>query len=433
MEKSMTNLGLKRKIWIAVALISLFPLIVLIYYFYGYHISLWAAIIMLFVIGLGWFIVFDVFTSIIKIYARSKNTLKRIGGEAPVVSDEVQSLEVVIGLLSEKVKGSFEQLKDFTRMTGELNREVSKKVLILSTILQANDLFSKETPAEEVIKFLISHLSQLLGVKMCFCSLRDSALAEFKTVAYVGVELSQIKTFTEKRKNEVLRLRKTAVIDKDNKPRSYMSWAQDLKMRNMVVVPIISKGQNIGIIGAGNTEDDFSFFEDDLDVLSLVSQNITLIWEHERLSSKIDELEIRDYLTGLYNEKMMTKRLNEEVKRANTYQRPCGFIRVEIVNYKEYQEKFGLIEAEKVLKKTAQAFKEILRPIDIGGRIGPSALGAILIESNKRKSREVAGKLEENLTRVCSSEVKLVFSVAESPIDGGTAEELMQFARKHSK
>jgi hypothetical protein len=36
--------------------------------------------------------------------------------------------------------------------------------LTLSTILQANDLFSQETPAEEVVKFLSYHLQQLLFI-----------------------------------------------------------------------------------------------------------------------------------------------------------------------------------------------------------------------------------------------------------------------------
>jgi len=57
-----------------------------------------------------------------------------MGEETPTIPDEVESLEKMIGVLSDKVKSGFEQLRDFTRMTEDLNKEVSRTVLILSTI-----------------------------------------------------------------------------------------------------------------------------------------------------------------------------------------------------------------------------------------------------------------------------------------------------------
>ena len=59
-------------------------------------------------------------------------------------------------------------------------------------------------------------------------------------------------------------------------------------------------------------------------------------------------------------------------------------------------------------------------------------MGAILIESNKRYSLEVIKKVEASLQEVIKDKVELSFSVAESPLDGTTAKELLNFVKAGS-
>lgn len=424
-----TNLSLARRIWIAVALISLIPVIILVYYIFGYYISLWATGVLALVVLLGWRVIFEVFSSIIRLYTQSKSALRDIGEEAPEISDEVQSLETVINVLSDKVKTGFEELQDFTKKTEELNREVTKKVLILSAILQANDLFSKEAPAEEIIRFLSEHLKKLLETNVCFCILREETNGRLKAISFSGVDSETIEAFIAKRNSDLPQRMDLVTIDANNRSKLYQAWTNELELINLAVTPVVSKGRVVGLVGVGNSQEGYAFNKDEIDVLNLFSQNVTLIWEHARLSSKIEELEILDHLTDLYNEKMIAKRLTEEIRRSSIYQRPCGFVAVNILGYDSYQKEAGLIAAETMLKKIGHGFKKSLRPIDIAGRIGPKTLGAVLIESNKRHSQETAKKIEADLNKITQGKLKLAFSVAESPLDGATAGELIEFVK----
>lgn len=432
-KNSLTNLSLKRRVYISIALISLLPAIVLFYHFSGYYISFWTALILFVVISLGWGVVSEVFFTIAKMHAHSRNALKDIGEKVPSVPDEVQSLEKMIDLLSNKVKSSLEQVKGFTQMTEDLNKEVSRTVLVLSTVLQANDLLSKEASAGEAIKLIINRLKNLMRIEACFCGLENKNSKDFETIVCQDTDSPRIENFFKEKGKELSRVKETIVVDSRNKSKSSSLWAQELDMKNVVIVPVVAKERVIGVIGMGNNENKFSFSKNDLELLNLFSQNITLIWQYEKVSAKAEELEIIDYLTGLYNEKLIRKRLDEEIKRSTLYQRPCGFIAAQIVNYGDYQEKHGLIEAERVLKEIAKIFKNTLRPIDIAGRIGDDTLGAILMESNKRQSQEVANKLKKSLKQLCESNIKLNFSVAESPIHGVTAKELISFVRGGNK
>lgn len=429
-RKSIFSLSLKRRIWVAVALVSFIPVVVLSYYFFGYHISLWATLILVVVVFLGWKVVFETSAAVVKVYQRSKKTIDDIGVEDPSVSDEVQSLDAIINLLSEKVKGGFEQLKDFTEKTEQLNKEVSRKVLTLTTILQANDLFSKDTPAEEVIKFLCYHAKMLLGVEKVFCVLRRVGSNEIKPIACQEIETAAIDAAIAKTQEHLPRLKHSLIINSRDKAGRYLPWLSELGVGNLILVPVITKEHVMGLVGIANANSLISDSKENLEVLNLFSQNIALIWEHERLSSKVESLEIRDGLTGLYNERMLSRRLDEEIRRAMIYQRPCSLLAVGIANYREYQKKAGSIEIEKLLKVIAQALKDFLRPIDIAGRISSNSLGAVLIENNRRKSQEVADKLKKALKKICKDEVKLVFTVAESPINGANAKELMGFVQK---
>lgn len=428
---SIQELSLKRRIWIAISLVTLIPLIVILYHFSGVYISIHAVIVAFLIVALGWWIIFEVFTSIARVYSNSKKTLKNIGEDTPDVANEVQSLESIIDILSSKMKSGLEQLKDFSQKTEELNHEVSRKVLVLSTILQANDLFSKEVPSREILQFLNQRLKEILDLKISFCLLVDETSGKLQLSSFCGIDAAKVEEIVVKESSDLHKIAKTLVLDKENKNFPYMKLVNELGVINVIVTPILSRSQQVGILLAASSSNDFAFTKDDLSVLNLFAQNIAIIWEHRRLSHKVDELEVFDYLTGLYNEKYIEKRLDEEMVRSLSYQRPCALLFMEISNYDEYQKNFGPIESEKLIKKTAKMFKENLRPIDIPGRFGLNRLCAILIEKNKRQSQVIARELKKRIEDNFKNQVKLSFSVAENPIDGVTAKELILFAESH--
>ncbi|MFO8052981.1 MAG: diguanylate cyclase [Candidatus Omnitrophota bacterium] len=426
---STTHLSLRRRIWIAVSLVSVIPAVVALNYFFGYYVSSIATAILILLIVLGWWIIIEISRSIYKVHNQSRKTLQNMGEDLPTMPDEVQSLEEVINLLSSKVKTGFEELREFGHKTEQLNREVSKKVLILSTILQANDLYSKDTPAEEVVQFLTYHLKNLLVMKVAFCLLQSHYSDNLRVVSALGIDYKKIEEALAERKNTIENIKKMVVVDKQNKAPLHLKWGQDLDIKNLILFPVVSKGVTIGLVGIGTNRKDFIFQKDDIDVLNLFSQNVTLIWEYERVSSKVEELEMFDDLTGLYNLKMVKKRLNEEIRRGVVYQRPCGFVAVKIKNYIDLQKEFGTIEAERAIKKTSKTIKSVIRPIDVGGRISSDTLAVILVEKNRRQSQKLSDILKESLEKSCSDKVKLDFCVAESPINGVTAEEILSFVQ----
>ena len=98
-----------------------------------------------------------------------------------------------------------------------------------------------------------------------------------------------------------------------------------------------------------------------------------------------------------------------------------------------HEEDKAVAQGEKFLKKTIEVLKDNVRDIDILGRIQDNKIGIILIERNKRQCLETVRKLKEALSIGFKDSGQLTpqisFAVAENPLDGKNAAQLLEAAR----
>ena len=235
----------------------------------------------------------------------------------------------------------------------------------------------------------------------------------------------------EKEHNQkIFELKERCVLDQGHKADKFLFIKEVLGIQNFIISPIYLKTEVVGFIIVGNPLDNFTFPADDFESVELFSHNMSIVWEHERLHKKVEALEMIDPLMGIYNERFFFVRLGEEIKRASTYQRPCGVLVMEIKSYSEYRELMSTLEVERILKQLVTICKDNIRPIDILGRIQDNQIGVILIERNKRQSGYVGKKLQEAiesyLREVSSVIPRVSFALAENPVDGVDAAQLFE-------
>jgi len=426
---NLSSLSIKRKIFIAVSLITLIPVLVFLnLYLKNIYISPYINAVIFIIIILGWWIIFDIVFSFINIHNKTKKTFEKIVEEKIEIPNEIESLEKILNTLSLKVKTSYEELKNLSQKTEELNKDVSRKISTLSTILEANNLISKGISAEDVIQFLINRLGENLLFNFSSCIVKVNQ-EKLKPIACFGIEVSLIEKILNEEKNFLLNLNEIKVLDKRTQSPIYSNLKNKLILNSFIIYPFYYKNNYLGAIILGSIDDFIDLDENKRITLELFVQNISLTWQHKQLLLKTEELDIIDYLTDLYNERYIKIRLEEEISRSIEYQRPCGFILLEIKNYKEYEKEFGTLEAEKLLKKLAKNFKENLRPIDIVGRFEQNILAAIVIEKNKRQLENIITELNRKINPVFEDKFVLDYSIAEIPIDGVSSQEIISSAK----
>ena len=155
--------------------------------------------------------------------------------------------------------------------------------------------------------------------------------------------------------------------------------------------------------------------------------------EINRLLEKTNSLTITDKLTGLYNLKYYEEYLNEELRRAAMYERPCSIIGFGIDNLDIYLKKFGGNIKSKVLKKIADILRENARDIDKIARCKDTIFCIILPEINKKEAYVLAEKIRKAVAIesipdakniVENSKITVSGGVVANPIDGDVIEEL---------
>ncbi|MBI9106882.1 MAG: GGDEF domain-containing protein [Spirochaetales bacterium] len=115
--------------------------------------------------------------------------------------------------------------------------------------------------------------------------------------------------------------------------------------------------------------------------------------ELTRTRDELIEHAIKDSLTGVYNRRFMTKRLEEEMGRHTRNGRELTMMVVDLDHFKLVNDRFGHIEGDRILKDISDIIKENLREHDVFGRYGGDEFLILLPETDISSAKLVGEKL----------------------------------------
>jgi diguanylate cyclase (GGDEF)-like protein len=118
------------------------------------------------------------------------------------------------------------------------------------------------------------------------------------------------------------------------------------------------------------------------------------------LKQEIDNLKqlvFVDELTGLFNFRYLTNRLDEEINRARRHKRDFSLIMIDLDNLKEINDSFGHHMGNLVLAEIARCLKRTLRNIDIVIRFGGDEFVVMLPDTSCENSLLVGKRISRNI------------------------------------
>jgi len=128
--------------------------------------------------------------------------------------------------------------------------------------------------------------------------------------------------------------------------------------------------------------------------LSLTAQFVsTLSNERDYLQIELEKKAHVDYLTGVSNRRHFMEKANLDLHRAVRYGSPLSILMLDIDFFKKINDSHGHKAGDAVLMKLAEICRQILREVDVIGRIGGEEFAILLPETKQQEAFQVAERL----------------------------------------
>lgn len=441
--------GLKYKLLIIFSLMSIIPILTLLYIIYAYifsipyivgNLTLLIALTVAIAV-LGFILAGTIIAPIIKM---ARNARGLIEGEivsefAAGREDEIGELGQSLNLLTSRLNKNMNELKTYEQKIREINTGINKKVLALSTLFQVGNIMSSSVDLNAVLQFIVDKMHELLKSEKTFLMLNDSSGTKLLVRASHNVNAQDLDKCGVKIKEDILGKflveNKPLIVDYTHESAggALKNFMSKCELKNIIVVPVTMRAKPIGLIACGNNFGGFSYEEDDKELMNIFAKQVSIAFENDVLLKKTEELSVRDDLTGLYNVNYLKTKLEEEIQRAVAYQRPCSFILLEADDFKNFYSEHGQIAGDAVIKKMAKILESKVERVDKVVRFSDNQFAVVCPEKNKMEASEIAENIRKEVekfdfpynTNKNKTKITVSVGISANPLDGVTYDELV--------
>lgn len=448
---SLGRRSMKYKLMIAFSLMSIIPLLIMVYFVTNFIFAqitdaiFQVSVLVLFALWVAWTgyvlakrIIMPVVSLAIetRIIADGKYDSKlRI-----VKDDELGDIASAVNTMTDKIRGYIGELQEYSQKTASLNVRIHRKVGVLTNLMKLGDLISTGARFKEIADFSTEKMAGELYGGFCAIFMKEKA-----------GDYSLTSSFDNSGKNvaEGNIIKKLPLLEKQFSKNAYLlidsrppteQWQKELREEfsrmNAIFFPMKANNQTIGIIMSGNFAEEVKFSDEDAEVVKAFERELILGYQSSMAANMVKSLEIVDNLTGLYTFSYLEERLEDEINRSVYYQRPCSLIVVDVDDFKEYTEHYGASKAEQALKQVGNLLRGAMSPIGKAARSEHDEFGILLPEKNKREALDLAEDIRKKIEKIEGlvgedDSITVSIGVGENPIDGVNAKEVIACARQY--
>jgi len=380
--------------------------------------------------GLGWFILLlafaGVYTGLIFAGLRFLPDIPHI-----VIYTTVSIIVIALSIAARPLRKLIETTIDrlFYRHTYDYRRAL-------------NDFCSKmggNLNLDELARELLPMITNAINISRSYLILRDTDSGEFKPRYHYprsdNVDDLSLITFDPDSPivNWLDKHNTHLSLDNiDRLPQFKALWQDEReqldKMGIKMLFPVKSREKLVAILSLGEKHKRRYYLAEDISIVEGIARQVGVILENAQLYSFAMIKANTDELTGLYNHRHFHERLEQEIARGSRFGGTFSMIMLDIDLFKVYNDIYGHLAGDQVLRKTAKYIETSIRNIDLAFRYGGEEFAIILPEAGLQDAYKVAERIRKTIEARTSSRampITVSIGVANWPSDGVMREEII--------
>ncbi len=160
-------------------------------------------------------------------------------------------------------------------------------------------------------------------------------------------------------------------------------------------LPLVTEGKPVGILwmwGEG-------LHDNDLPAMSLFASQVATALQNANLLAEVQRLAITDELTGIFNRRHFYSLAEREFGRAQRYRHALAALIVDIDHFKQFNDQYGHLIGDVVLREVARVLQATLRESDILGRYGGEEFSILLPVTDMKSAKYVGERLRSQVAQ----------------------------------
>ena len=157
--------------------------------------------------------------------------------------------------------------------------------------------------------------------------------------------------------------------------------------------------------------------------------------ENAQLYERIEDLAVRDSLTGLFLRRHLLDNLSQEINRQARRKRPLSFIMIDLDHFKKYNDTFGHTAGDIVLRTVGLVLDNMFSdPGNFVCRYGGEEFSVLLPDCSKKEAVKIADDLRKKIEKQSvilrrkKTKITASMGVATFPEDAQIKDDLIQQA-----
>ena len=166
----------------------------------------------------------------------------------------------------------------------------------------------------------------------------------------------------------------------------------------LLLLPLVAGNETVGVVQF-ERDSPGTFTNRDLGRIRALASQAAATVANVRSHQDVYNQAVTDGLTGLYNRRHVQAALLDERRRAQRYGHPLSVIMLDVDGFKPYNDTYGHVQGDVLLKMLSGLLRENVRGVDVLGRFGGEEFILVMPETPSSEAYQTAERLRQAVAR----------------------------------